>query len=90
MINKLFILLLATQTEDWGLTVSGHAERHALLEAAELAPVPVHSVHHAVFLPGTLVVGHTGLGPPEEALQGNNHCGVSNTHHHDPPCIPHR
>ena len=77
MINKLFILLLATQTEDWGLTISGHAERHALLQAAELAPVPVHSVHHAVLLPGTLVVGHTGLGSPKEALQVNYYCGVS-------------
>ena len=69
MINKLFILLLATQTEDWGLTVSGHAERHALLEAAELAPVSVHSVHHAVLLPGTLVICHTRLRPPEETLE---------------------
>ena len=53
------------------LTISGHAEGHALLESAELTPVSVHSVHHAVLLPGTLVVGHTGLGPPEEALQVN-------------------
>ena len=55
-----------------GLTISRHAERHALLEAAELAPVPVHSVHHAVLLSGTLVVCHTGLGPPEETLEVNN------------------
>ena len=73
--NELFVylrlLVLVASLKVVRLTVSGHAERHALLESAELAPVPVHSVHHAVLLPGTLVVGHTGLGPPEEALQVN-------------------
>ena len=73
--NELFVylrlLVLVASLRVVRLTVSGHAERHALLESAELAPVPVHSVHHAVLLPGTLVVGHTGLRPPEEALQVN-------------------
>ena len=73
--NELFVylrlLFLVASLRVVRLTVSGHAERHALLESAELAPVPVHSVHHAVLLPGTLVVGHTGLRPPEEALQVN-------------------
>lgn len=71
LIVYLRLLVLVASLKVVRLTVSGHAERHALLESAELAPVPVHSVHHAVLLPGTLVVGHTGLGPPEEALQVN-------------------
>ena len=50
------------------LTVSGHAEREALLEAAELAPVPVDPVDHAVLLARALVVDHRALAAPEEAL----------------------
>ena len=75
---------------DWGLTISGHAQRHALLEAAELAPVPVHSVHHAVLLPGTLVICHTRLRPPEETLEIIE-CGIWFWQHSlfCLPCIPH-
>ena len=51
------------------LTISRHAEGHTLLKSAELAPVPVDSVHHAVLLSGTLVVGHAGLGTSEEPLE---------------------
>ena len=50
------------------LTISRHPQCHALLEPAELAAVPVDSVHHTVLLSRTLVVGHTGLRPSEEAL----------------------
>lgn len=53
--------------ETW-LTIPGHAERQALLQPAELAPVPVDPVHHAALLPGALVVDDGGLRPPEEAL----------------------
>ena len=51
------------------LTISGHAQGHALLQPAELAPVPVHSVHHAVLLAWALVVRHARLGSPEETLK---------------------
>ena len=50
------------------LTVSGHAEGEALLEAAELAAVPVDPVDHAVLLARALVVDHRALAAPEEAL----------------------
>ena len=50
------------------LTVSGHAEREALLQPAELAPVPVDPVHHAVLLARALVVHHGALAAAEEAL----------------------
>ena len=50
------------------LTVSGHAEREALLQPAELAPVPVDPVHHAVLLARALVVDHGALAAAEEAL----------------------
>ena len=51
------------------LTVSRHAECQALLEAAGLASVPIHTVHHTVLLPGTLVVDHARtLRPPKEAF----------------------
>ena len=51
------------------LTISGHAQGHALLQPAELAPVPVHPVHHAVLLAWALVVRHARLGSPEETLK---------------------
>ena len=50
------------------LTVSGHAEREAFLEAAELAAVPVDPVDDAVLLARALVVHHGALAAPEEAL----------------------
>ena len=69
MITKEFMLRLLLGSSLQVLTISGHAQRHALLEAAELTTVPVHSVHHAVLLPGTLVICHTRLRPPEETLE---------------------
>ena len=39
-------------------TVSRHAECQALLHAAGFASVSIHTVHHTVLLPGTLVVDH--------------------------------
>ena len=54
--------------ERFFLTVSGHAEREALLQPAELAPVPVDPVHHAVLLARALVVDHRALAAAEEAL----------------------
>ena len=51
------------------LTVSRHAECQALLQAAGLASVPIHTVHHTVLLPGTLVVDHARtLRSPKEAF----------------------
>ena len=38
------------------------------MQPAELAPITVDPIDHAVLLPGTLVVDHGGLGPAEEAL----------------------
>lgn len=40
------------------LTVPAHAELEALLQAAVLAPVPVHPVHHALLVARALVVHH--------------------------------
>lgn len=51
-----------------GGTISGHAQLEALLEAAELASVPVDAVHEAGLVPGALVVGDAALRAPEEAL----------------------
>ncbi|ROT69705.1 hypothetical protein C7M84_012088 [Penaeus vannamei] len=50
------------------LTIPGHAEVEALLQAAVLASVAVDPIHHAVLLARALVVDDGGLGPPEEAL----------------------
>ncbi len=50
------------------LTVSRHAEAEALLQPAELAPVPVDAVDDAVLLPRALVVHHGALAAAEEAL----------------------
>ena len=50
------------------LTISRHPQRHALLEPAELAAVPVDPVDDAVLLARALVVDHRALAAPEEAL----------------------
>lgn len=50
------------------LTVSGHSERQAFLEAAELASVSIDPVDDAVLLAGTLVVDDAALRPAKEAL----------------------
>ena len=50
------------------LTIPAHAERHALLQSAELASVPVDAVDHAVLLSRALVVRHAALGTAEETL----------------------
>lgn len=51
-----------------GLTVSGHAQRQALLQAAVLASVAARAVNGAVLLTGA-GVGHVAvLAPAEEAL----------------------
>lgn len=58
-----------------GLTVAGHAQRQAFLQAAVLAAVAVGAVDQAVPLPGAGVAGVVLLAPPEESLHGTGRLG---------------
>lgn len=53
-----------------GLTVAGHAQCQAFLQAAVLAAVAVGAVDQAVPLPGAGVAGIVLLAPPKETLPG--------------------
>jgi hypothetical protein len=50
------------------LTISGHAQAQAFLQATVLTSVAVDSVDDAVLVARALVVHHGALGSPEEAL----------------------
>lgn len=65
------------------LTISGHAHRKALLEAAVLTAVPVHAHDRAVLVLRTYLVVDVLLdAAAEETLQGaveRGHCGALGT-----------
>ena len=66
LVLHLFALLLRHAPKFNG--ISRHAQSHALLQPAVLAPVSRHPLDHAVLLPGALVVHYGRLAAPEETL----------------------
>lgn len=71
-----------------GLTVAGHAQRQAFLQAAVLAAVAVGAVDQAVPLPGAGVAGVVLLAAPEKTLRGTGRRWESARRGASPPQPP--